>query len=193
MSAADSLSAYRRRSLRPWGQQPERASGESEAEFGASGRSRLTARELLTRSLRILVSPWQIWRNRAEEVARPGASPHGENVRSCLPVGGSPPMWPITNSLVRDSVQVDPKCEVSRTALQQLGPTSTSGSEEVYFHRRPACRSPRYEPRARWPRRAPCAGPHALIRGRPGVRVDLDVRYISDRKHLPVVAIRNAA
>jgi len=65
--------------------------------------------------------------------------------------------------------------------------------DEVYFHRRPACRSPRYEPRARWPRSAPCAGPHALIRGRPGVRVDLDVRYTSDRKHLPVASIRKVA
>jgi hypothetical protein len=30
--------------------------------------------------------------------------------------------------------------------------------DEVYFHRPPACRSPRYEPRPRWPRRSPCAG-----------------------------------
>ena len=65
--------------------------------------------------------------------------------------------------------------------------------DEVYFNRRPACRSPRFEPRSRWPRRAPCARPHALIRGRPGIHVDLDVRYTSDRKHLPVVAIRRAA
>ena len=47
------------------------------------------------------------------------------------------------------------------------------------------------EPRARWPRGAPCAGPHALIRG-PGVRVHLDVSYTSWRKHLPGVAIRKA-
>ena len=65
--------------------------------------------------------------------------------------------------------------------------------DEVYFHRLPACRLPRYEPRSRWPRGAPCAGPHALIRGRPGVHVDLDVRYTSNRKHLPVVEIRKAA
>src|SRR5262245_24047151 len=37
--------------------------------------------------------------------------------------------------------------------------------DEVYYRLRPACRSPRYEPRARWPRSAPCAGPHALVRG----------------------------
>ena len=65
--------------------------------------------------------------------------------------------------------------------------------DETYFRRRPACRAPRFEPRARWPRGSPCAGPHALVRGRPGVRIDLDVRYESGRKHLPVVAIRKAA
>ena len=65
--------------------------------------------------------------------------------------------------------------------------------DEVYFHRRPTCRAPRYEPRVRWPRGATCAGPHALIRGRPGVHVDLDVSYASGRKHLPLVTIRKAA
>jgi hypothetical protein len=65
--------------------------------------------------------------------------------------------------------------------------------DEVYFHRRPACRSPRFEPRVRWPRSAPCAGHHALIRGRPGARVELDVGYASGRKHLPLVAIRKTA
>ena len=65
--------------------------------------------------------------------------------------------------------------------------------DEIYFHRRPACRSPRFEPRSRWRRRAPCAGPHALVRGRPGVRVDLDVRYAHDQKHLPIVALSRAA
>jgi putative transposase len=65
--------------------------------------------------------------------------------------------------------------------------------DEVYFRRRPACRAPRYEPRPRWPRGSPCAGPHALVRGRPGVRVDLDMRYESDRKHLPVISFRRTA
>ena len=65
--------------------------------------------------------------------------------------------------------------------------------DEVYFRRRPACRAPRYEPRARWPRGSPCAGPHALVRGRLGVRIELDVRYVADRKHLPVISFRRAA
>jgi hypothetical protein len=41
--------------------------------------------------------------------------------------------------------------------------------DEVYFGRMPACRRPRLEPRPRWPRRSPCARPHALVRGRPGL------------------------
>jgi putative transposase len=35
--------------------------------------------------------------------------------------------------------------------------------DEVYSKRFPACRRPRFEPRVRWPRRSPCAEPHALI------------------------------
>lgn len=65
--------------------------------------------------------------------------------------------------------------------------------DEIYFHRGLACRSPRYEPRERWPRSAPCAEPHALVRGRPGVRVEVEVSYASGRRHLPLVALRKAA
>ena len=31
--------------------------------------------------------------------------------------------------------------------------------DEIYFHRRLACRAPRFEPRPRWPRRSICAAP----------------------------------
>ncbi len=65
--------------------------------------------------------------------------------------------------------------------------------DEVYHRRHPACRAARYEPRARWPRSGPCAGPHALIRGRPGVEIAMDIHYVSERRHLPLVAIRKAA
>src|SRR4030095_4696194 len=65
--------------------------------------------------------------------------------------------------------------------------------DEVYENRRPACRAPRYEPRPRWPRSAPCAGPHALVRGRPGVQLEIDVRYAFGRRHLPVISVRKAA
>jgi hypothetical protein len=65
--------------------------------------------------------------------------------------------------------------------------------DEVYFSLRPACRSPRFEPRTAWPRRSPCAGPHALIRGHPGVTVELAVSFRDGRQHLPVVTLNRAA
>jgi hypothetical protein len=49
--------------------------------------------------------------------------------------------------------------------------------DEVYHRRRPASRSPRFEPRTRWPRRSTCASPQALIRGQPGAALRLGVRY----------------
>jgi transposase InsO family protein len=48
---------------------------------------------------------------------------------------------------------------------------------EAYRKRFPACRRPRYEPRPRWPRGSPCAWPHALVRGKAGVRLELEVTY----------------
>lgn len=65
--------------------------------------------------------------------------------------------------------------------------------DEVYSKRFPACRRPRYEPRSKWPRGAPCARPWALTRGRPGARLELDVSYHGGRKHLPVVSLKRAA
>ena len=65
--------------------------------------------------------------------------------------------------------------------------------DEIYFGSFPACRRPRVEPRARWPRRSPCAGPHALVRGRPGAAVELHVTYHAGRKHLPVVSLKRVA
>jgi putative transposase len=65
--------------------------------------------------------------------------------------------------------------------------------DEFYFGTFPACRRPRFETRARWPRRSPCAGPHALIRGRPGAAVELVVEHRAARKHLPIVSLRRVA
>ena len=66
--------------------------------------------------------------------------------------------------------------------------------DEVYFHRMPACRRPRIEPRPRWPRRAPCAWPSALVRGRPGGRaLELVIESREARKHLPTVTLRRVA
>ena len=65
--------------------------------------------------------------------------------------------------------------------------------DETYFHCRPACLAPRLEPRPQWPRKSPCAGPRALVRGRPGVRFGFDVRYESGRKQLPIITLQRAA
>jgi hypothetical protein len=65
--------------------------------------------------------------------------------------------------------------------------------DEVYHGTYPANRRPRYEPRARWPRGSPCAQPWALVRGQPGVRLDLEVTFHAGRKHLPVVRLKRAA
>jgi hypothetical protein len=64
---------------------------------------------------------------------------------------------------------------------------------EVYFSRYPANRKPRFEPRLRWPRGAPCARPWALVCGSPGARMDLDLQFHAGRKHLPIVRMRRAA
>jgi hypothetical protein len=65
--------------------------------------------------------------------------------------------------------------------------------DEIYFGSFPACRRPRHEPRACWPRRSPCAQPHALVRGRPGAVLELIVEHRGGRKHLPVVSLRRVA
>ncbi len=65
--------------------------------------------------------------------------------------------------------------------------------DEVYHGRFPACRRPRFETRERWPRRSPCARPHVLVRGRPGVVVELKVSHHAGRRHLPIVSLQRAA
>ncbi|MBX3413911.1 MAG: DDE-type integrase/transposase/recombinase [Pirellulales bacterium] len=65
--------------------------------------------------------------------------------------------------------------------------------DEVYYRRFPAHRRPRFEPRTRWPRGAPCARPWALTRGRPGARLELEIEFLGGGKHLPVVTLRRAA
>jgi putative transposase len=65
--------------------------------------------------------------------------------------------------------------------------------DEVYRQQRPANRSPRFEPRALWPRPARCALPQVLVKGQPGVQIELEVSYQHGRRHLPVVTIQRAA
>ena len=64
---------------------------------------------------------------------------------------------------------------------------------EVYFRLRPANGRPRIEPRRRWPRRSPCAGPRTLIAGQPGDRFALQVDFQDGRRHLPIVSLKRAA
>jgi transposase InsO family protein len=65
--------------------------------------------------------------------------------------------------------------------------------DEVYYARRPACRAPRFETRAAWPRGSPCARPQTLVKGQPGVRLDLTVEFTANRRHLPRVRLTRAA
>jgi transposase InsO family protein len=64
---------------------------------------------------------------------------------------------------------------------------------EIYSNLRPAIRASRFEPRRRWPRGSPCAKPQTLVKGQPGVRLDLAVTFEGGRKHLPIVTIRRVA
>jgi putative transposase len=65
--------------------------------------------------------------------------------------------------------------------------------DEVYFARRSACRAPRFETRAAWPRGSPCALPQVLVKGKPGATLDFAVDFVGGRRHLPTVTIRRAA
>jgi transposase InsO family protein len=64
---------------------------------------------------------------------------------------------------------------------------------EVFYNRLPANRRPRYESRKRWPRGSPCAQPWALVRGRPGARLELELTHHGGRRHLPIVTLRRVA
>jgi hypothetical protein len=70
--------------------------------------------------------------------------------------------------------------------------TCSAGRLQTYHGRFPANRRPRVERRSRWPRGSPCAGPWALVRGKPGARVELEVTFHEGRRHLPIVTLRRA-
>jgi putative transposase len=65
--------------------------------------------------------------------------------------------------------------------------------DEVYYGRPAASLVPRFEPRQRWPRDAPCAAPQTAIRGCCGTRLELHIRFRLRRKHLPIVELNHAA
>ena len=64
---------------------------------------------------------------------------------------------------------------------------------EVYRGIFPANRRPRFEPRSRWPRGAPCAKPWALVRGSPGAKLTLEVSFQRGHRHLPIVTLKRVA
>ena len=64
---------------------------------------------------------------------------------------------------------------------------------EVFHRRYPAHRRPRFEPRTAWPRGSPCSKPWALLRGRPGALLDLEIAHHGGRRHLPIVTLHRAA
>jgi len=64
---------------------------------------------------------------------------------------------------------------------------------EVYFGRRPANSVPQSEPRPRWPRGSSCAKPRTLVKGKPGVRLELAVTFEAGRKHLPIISLKRVA
>jgi transposase InsO family protein len=64
---------------------------------------------------------------------------------------------------------------------------------EVYLRAFPANRRPRFETRSRWPRGSPCAKPWALVRGSPGAKLTLDVRFHRGYRHLPIVTLKRVA
>jgi putative transposase len=64
---------------------------------------------------------------------------------------------------------------------------------EVYHDVLPASERPRYEPRVRWPRSAPCASPPAPVAGKCGAPIRLEVRYHKEQKHLPIIDFKIAA
>ena len=50
-----------------------------------------------------------------------------------------------------------------------------------------------YIHRAAWPRGSPCAGPQTLVKGQPGVILQIDVDFVARRRHLPHVTLSRAA
>jgi hypothetical protein len=65
--------------------------------------------------------------------------------------------------------------------------------DEVYFDQRPAYQSPRFEPRPHGPRGSPCAKPQTLVKGQPGVMLEMKVQFAARRRHLPRVTLNRAA
>ncbi len=51
----------------------------------------------------------------------------------------------------------------------------------------------RIEPRIRWPRRSPCAGPRTFVAGQPGYCFAPEMGFQDGKRHLPIVTAKRAA
>jgi putative transposase len=65
--------------------------------------------------------------------------------------------------------------------------------DEVYRNLAPRCTAPRFETRPRWPRESRSASPDTRVRGHAGIHLELTVRHLEGRRHLPIVSLRRAA
>ncbi len=70
---------------------------------------------------------------------------------------------------------------------------ATRTPDEVYERLGSPSLQPRFEPRADWPKRSPCAAPRSRIEGSRGARLDLQVDYLAGRRHLPIVTLKRVA
>ena len=73
------------------------------------------------------------------------------------------------------------------------GRASAYQEQTAEIAREPANETPRHETRRKWPRESPCATPWATVKGRRGVRLELDAGYLAGRRHLPVIRLRAVA
>jgi hypothetical protein len=97
---------------------------------------------------------------------------------------------PLTRRAVREELRLFLEWYNEERPHEYLGGRTP---DEVYFKRRPKNGLPRFEPRPHWPRPSPCAKPRTLVRGQPGVQLELKVEFVRGRKYLPVVSLRRAA
>ena len=101
--------------------------------------------------------------------------------------------WPVV-SLIRRTFLHDVH-SAADWYNQHRAHTTLKGAtpDEIYFHKRPANRQPRFEPRPNWPRGSPCAAPQVLVKGQPGVRLELSVDFHAGQRHLPIVRLSRVA
>ena len=64
---------------------------------------------------------------------------------------------------------------------------------ELFRGLEPANKTPRLEPRKKWPKKSRCASPQAPVQGMPGIRFELQVSFLGGRKHLPIVELKKIA